>query len=506
MTRVVTEAVVDAATLAAAQQPRSGFVLERAAGDGVFDLEEGPFRSYRRTIEVDPRADGGHVRQTVDFKLNVPYFGFLFLVPVRRAMGRIGAEAAGPEWWAPPARFDARAAGAVGTLAAVMVLAGYLAAVFTETVAFAGDEFHAGNGAQGAAGAIVRTGGILALLLAASADRRGRRRTLLLCTGAGCLLAATGAAAPSLAWLAASQTVARAFAVAIVLLTAIVAVEEMPAGARAYATGLITMAFALGSGLCSIGLVFADLGTRGWRLLYLLPLLGLLLIRDVARRLPETRRYLARATARVTPSIRGHVGRLALLAGSLLLVNLFNAPDSQFSVRYLRDHLDYSGARIALLTVGTGTPAALGVLVGGRLADVRGRRLVAAVAIGASTILGLFFYVSRGWSVWAWAFLSSIVGAASVPALAVYGPELFPTGLRGKANGIISVTGLAGSAIGLAVVGVLADAFGSIAPAMAVAAAGPLLLAALILVAYPETAGMELETLNPEDVPPPVLS
>src|SRR5207302_3050055 len=141
--------------------------------------------------------------------------------------------------------------------------------------------------------------------------------------------------------------------------------------------------------------------------------------------------YLARAAQAARTPIRGHGRRLALLAASLLLLNLFIAPDSQFSVRYLRDHLDYSGTRIALLTVGTGTPAALGVLVGGRLADVRGRRLVAAVAIAASVLLELCFYLSRGWPVWMWAFLSSIVGAASVPALAVYGPELFPTALRG---------------------------------------------------------------------------
>ena len=44
---------------------------------------------------------------------------------------------------------------------------GYLNTVFTQTVPFAGDEFHAGNGAQGVAGAVVRTGGLVALVLRA---------------------------------------------------------------------------------------------------------------------------------------------------------------------------------------------------------------------------------------------------------------------------------------------------------------------------------------------------
>ena len=38
---------------------------------------------------------------------------------------------------------------------------------------------------------------------------------------------------------------------------------------------------------------------------------------------------------------------------------------------------------------------------------------------------------------------------------------------------------------------------------MSILAAGPLLLAVLVLAAYPETAGKELEDLNPEDRPPP---
>src|SRR5439155_1795723 len=185
-------------------------------------------------------------------------------------------------------------AGVLGTLAAVAVVFGYLNALFTQTISFAGDDFGVGDRAQGVAGAVVRAGGILALVLVAAADRRGRRRTLLVCTGVACVLAATGALSPSLPWLTASQTAMRGFSYAMVLVVAIVAVEEMPAGSRAYAAGLVTMAGALGSGVCSIALGFTDLGASGWRVLYVLPLLGLILLRDVSRHLRETRRYLAR--------------------------------------------------------------------------------------------------------------------------------------------------------------------------------------------------------------------
>jgi MFS family permease len=102
---------------------------------------------------------------------------------------------------------------------------------------------------------------------------------------------------------------------------------------------------------------------------------------------------------------------------------------------------------------------------------------------------------------WLVSTTGTVVFAASVAPLAVYGPELFPTSLRGRVNGIIGVAGLAGSAIGLVLAGVLTDHFHRVGPAMALLAVGPILLAILIIVLYPETAGEELETLNPEDAP-----
>ena len=61
-----------------------------------------------------------------------------------------------------------------------------------------------------------------------------------------------------------------------------------------------------------------------------------------------------------------------------------------------------------------------------------------------------------------------------------------------------------GSAVGLILAGVLSDRFGSHRPGHGRSSpSGPLLLAVLVLVAYPETAGRELEDLNPEDRPPP---
>jgi putative MFS transporter len=143
------------------------------------------------------------------------------------------------------------------------------------------------------------------------------------------------------------------------------------------------------------------------------------------------------------------------------------------------------------------------VVAGGRLADVKGRRRVGAGAVAAGALLTAGFYFADGPWLWVSAMAASLVFDASIPALGVYGPELFPTSLRGRANGLVTIASLAGSALGLVAAGQLADSFGRIGPAMAVLAVGPLLVAVLILTLYPETAGKELEDINPEDRPPP---
>jgi MFS family permease len=497
--RAVARSTVEAEGLAEILRPRRHLVLEREVKPGHFEAQEGPMRSYRRKVTVEPGDDGRtHVTSTVDFSLAVTYFGWLFVLPFKWALAR--PERAKPPWWAPPARLDTRAASVLGTLGLVSVVFGYLNTLFTQTIAFAGDEFGAGNSAQGVAGALVRVGGLLAVVVAWRADRVGRRTVVLWSATAGCALTITGAVAPSLAWLTASQTLSRGLATSLLVLVAIVAAEEMPAGSRAYAVSLLAMAGGLGAGICMLSLRLADIGTRGWRLLYVVPLIALPLLPGIGRRLPETRRFAARHTE---TNITGHGARLSLLAVSGLLTNLFIAPQSQFSRRFLRDELGFSGADIGTFAVATGTPASIGIVVGGRLADVRGRRLVGAVALFFGSLCTVRFFFSTGWTVWLWAMAGNVIAEASIPALGVYGPELFPTSLRGRANGIVAMTSLGGSAVGLITAGVLSDHFERIGPAMAVLAVGPALVALLILTRYPETAGLELEELNPEDRAPP---
>jgi len=81
----------------------------------------------------------------------------------------------------------------------------------------------------------------------------------------------------------------------------------------------------------------------------------------------------------------------------------------------------------------------------------------------------------------------------------VYGAELFPTGRRGLAAGVISTCSLVGSSAGLLLAGWLLDRDASYGQVMALLSTGPLIVAVLVLTRFPETAHADLDDLNPED-------
>jgi MFS family permease len=498
VTRARARVVVDRAGAEAWLRPRDDVVLEREVAPGRFEADEGPFSAYERVVDVTPLdGDDGRseVTSTTTFTLAVPWFAWLYVLPTRARLRRLpGARS---PWWAPPDRLDPRAASVLGLLAALSLVGGYLGTLLTQSITYAAESFGVdGDRQQGQALATVRIGILLALVLVTLADRRGRRPLLLLTAAGGCAVAATGALTPSLPWLTASQTVARALSAALAILIAVVAAEEMPRGSRAYAVSVLGMAAALGAGMCVIALPVADLGDDGWRVLYLLPLLGLPLCRSVARGIPESRRFVRQH--RDVP-LAGHGRRLALLAASTFLLSLFTAPASQFQNEFLRDERGFSAIAITLFTIATNTPGGIGVVIGGHLADVRGRRLVGAVGLIGGVGGTVAMYLSSGPSLWLWSLVAAILGAATIPALGVYGPELFPTSLRGRANGLIGVLAVVGSSIGLLAAGELSDRFDGLGPAVSVLAVGPVVVAVLVLVLYPETADTELEDLNPED-------
>lgn len=516
MTRVVTSVSGSGTDVAAAIRPRRGVIAERPAPDGsvagaaagtfAFEQAEGPLARYRRTVTVGAAnaaaqpGDPVAICQEVDFQVGLPYVSWLFVLPLRHHLGRILPPSRFP-WWSPPACMDRRAARVLAVLCALSVLTGYLTDLFADTMTYAGSQFGVGSTGQGVALGVAQVSAVLALVLLARADRRGRRPLLVASLVAGALLTALGAATPSLTALTATQVLAGAASGAAAVLVAVVAIEEMPAGARAWAIGVISMSFGLGSGLALVALPLAGLGRSGWRWVYVLGLLVVPGVAHAARRLPESRRFTSAMGAATRPGLSSAGRRRLWIIGlGALLFALFFTPAGQLQNHYLRHERHLSALGISVLEQVAGTIGGLGTLVGGRLADTVGRRPVAVVGVACGVLVTIAGYLSGGVALWVWLTLGSVLSYAVGPALAVYGGELFPTGRRGRVGGILTVMAAAGGLIGLVAGGALTSAFGHTGPALAVLAVGPFALIVLIALAYPETAREGLEDLNPEDV------
>ena len=498
------EHLVDDTGLVNLRTPRDDLVGETDLGADRFGLGDGPFERYERTLEVQAGDDGTHrVTERFSYRMAMPVWWVIFWWPRRH-----GLKGRSNPWWAPPDRLDARAARVLSLLALIQIVDGYLGTVITQTITFAADEFDRGDTAQGMTLALVRLGIIVALVVVALADRKGRRSLLIGAAAIAVVATALGAASPGLWFLGGTQMVSRGLTMGMGILIGVFAAEELPRGSRAYGVSILALAAALGAGMAVWVLPVADLHERGWRIVYLVPLLVLPGLVAVARRLPESQRF---AANRPAPDHTDHLRpasrtvehrRLLLLAVTAFLLLLFAAPASQFQNDFLKDHRGYSASGIALFTLLTSTPAGIGIFAAGRLADTRGRRGVGAVGLVGGTIFVVAGYYAAGGLMWAGHLVGVVIGSLTV-ALGVYGPELFSTTHRARANGIIVTLGVLGSATGLILVGALVDRLDNYGHALAIVGIGPLLAAVLVMAQFPETARVELETLNPDDAPIP---
>lgn len=532
------------------------------ASGAVFRATGGPFRNYRRMVEVLERdGDTAVVRQRFTYRLSVPVWSWFMTPLVNRELRTPRTDGSQP-FWAPAERLDPRAGQVLGVLCLLSVVAGYLGTLLSQTITFAFDEFDAGLRTQGNTLTAVRVGVLLALGIVMLADRRGRRPMLLFSALAGCLVAAAGAASVGVWTYGTSQMISRSLSTAMFVLLLVIAAEEVPAGSRAYAVSVLTLAAGLGSGMVVWLLPLADLGLRAWRILFLAPLLALPLVLFCARLLPESRRFNPACGGRAEPADAGsaegsrHVDveddrgghaapparapaegsgmvvahgpegagapqgespqqtddaarrlrraeRLTWLGAGALFFSLFAAPASQFLNEFLRTQRSFSASDITVFQLSINTPAAIGVLIGGRFSDVRGRRRIGALGLVAGATFTVMRYVQPGWPMWMWGVLAAVFGAMSVPVMGAFGGELFGTSSRARSNGQITVMGVIGSMIGLQIVGRFTDAGGEFGHVFAMVIGAPMIVALLILFALPETARRELEELNPEDSRPP---
>jgi MFS family permease len=471
-----------------------------AATEGRVELTavEGPFHEYRRVVEWERLPDGRYrVRQRASFRPAMSVFGPLYIPLIRRALRTPPRQGWHP-WWTMPDRLDARQSTVVAVMCLFHVVGGMLYGFLTNVLTFASADLGDGSaGEQSLVFVVTRFGAVLTLVVMASADRIGRRRVAVWSAAAAGVITVLSALSPTLWVLAGLQTLSRNLAITAMLAADTVSVEEIPAGSRAAAQGLGALSYGLGAGTVVVCLPLADVGPAGWRLVFAVGLLTLPLIALAARSLPESRRFEAAEAGRTDPAATRHrvrMQRLLVVGALFFLVNAFVAPSSQLQNDYLRAERGFDGARITLFIVLTGVPGAVGILLGGRWADRRGRRGVIVAGMVSLAVFTTGFFLFEGVAMWVSATLGAVLATLSVPAMGALAPELFPTARRGAARGTLSTVATTGSVVGLLAAGALVDHLGY-GTAFSWLALAPLAAAALAT-AIPETAGRELEELN----------
>lgn len=357
--------------------------------------------------------------------------------------------------------------------------------------------------------AFINAGTVVAYLVVRKADQWGRRRVFTLTIAGYTLFTFLTAFAWNVYAFAVIQFFARVFLIAEWVIAMVYAAEEFPATRRGMVIGLISAFVSLGSIVCagvtplllSLDVTNPMTGEPfGWRMVYLVGIIPLLLLAYARRNLQESRRFAEHAATESTEASMLAIWRTAYKTRVIQLAVIWGLTYlcTQNAVTFFKDYAvrelswtdgDVGGAITIAAIVSMPMVFAVGPVL-----DRVGRRGGAAIVFGLG-ILGVVatYTFEARWQVTA-AMTLSIFGASAVlPVLNAFTTELFPTAHRAAAfawsNNLL---GRIGYVLSPLAVGSLAESHGW-GPVLRLTALGPAVALVLILLVLPETRHKELE-------------
>lgn len=348
--------------------------------------------------------------------------------------------------------------------------------------------------------AVVNFGTLLGYFLVQKADDWGRRRVLTATIAGYTLLTLSSGLAPNAVVFTSCQMFARVFLIAEWAISMVIAAEEYPAERRGMVIGVIQGAASLGAIVCAGIAPALTNSAYGWRTVYFVGIVPLILLAIARRGLKETERFRKAAQAnRARQSMfaiwrtshRRRVVQLGVIwfVAYLAMHNAVSFwKDFALNERALTDK--EAGLAIVIAAVGS-MPL---TFFSGKLADLIGRRHAAGIVFGLGALGVGGAYLASQWLVLTASLTLAIFCAGGFLAvLNAFTSELFPTHYRASAfawcNNLIGRTGYVLSPIA---VGAVAKRVGW-GHAVAPTALFALLAAALIYAWLPETRGRELE-------------
>lgn len=406
----------------------------------------------------------------------------------------------------PPVRLERRELALLALFALVAFTQGWTGTVVTHALPFVREDFGLSDRQVFDLLSVVRGVSLIALLLSWWGDRRGRRTPLLIAFALLPLFNLATVFAPSPAWFTASQAGARVALIALGSLVVVVLAEEINPLARGYGLAVAALFMSMGTGF---GLLLRFIGERGeeaWRILFALSVLPLLVLPLLIRRLGESRAY--RKPARRPPlreALRGGLARYFWpMAGVSAALSAFTSPAANLALVRMENELGWSAGTASLMLAATSAPGVtIGLLAGGRMADLVGRKPTEVAAILIGVVGGAGFYFTEQPVLMGIAIFFAMVGSfAFTPAFGSHRAELFPTRVRATAGAWLSNAAIVGGLGGYVAGRWVVDAWGI--PRTIALLGGILLASALLVTLVPETKGRELVGDEGDHPDPPV--
>jgi putative MFS transporter len=305
--------------------------------------------------------------------------------------------------------------------------------------------------------------------------------------------------APNAPVFAGLQLLARVFLIGEWAVAMIYAAEEYPKDRRGMVIGVIQACASLGAITCA-GVVPLLLKTQvGWRAVYFVGAIPLVIIAFARRNLRETARFQAREVEEKQQPLgrilrSPYKKRMLQMAVIWALTYVCTQNAVLFWKEFATSERGLTSGQVGTCMTIAATSSMPLIFMAGKLLDRIGRRR-GAVVIFTLTAIGVFgAYSLRSVTGLTASLVLAIFGVSAVlPVLNAFTSELFPTSLRSDA--FAWSNNLLGRSIGVLShigVGVAAASVGW-GPAIAATSVFPLFALALIWILLPETVGKELE-------------
>ncbi|MCP4622936.1 MAG: MFS transporter [bacterium] len=357
--------------------------------------------------------------------------------------------------------------------------------------------------------ALIRLGSLPAIFIIPMVDFFGRKRLFLLSVAGSGLGTMLTAFSQTDVQFVAIQIFTRTFlltgsAIAIVIIT-----EEFPAEHRGWGIGILSGLAVSGYGFGSLLFSFVDYFPYGWRFLYFLGFLSLLVLPLLSRNIVETTRFkqFAQEGAHVAGNtftnwlrpMRELFAQYPRRAFSILsiafLTHIGHSVVMGFIGYYVLTTLQWMPWQYSVMTILCGGIAIPGNAIAGRLADRYGRRKVGSLLLLAFPICSWCFYQGPEYiivPVWIVMLFSAMSTLIIIRALA---SELFPTETRGTASGAVSLMETVGAGVGLFSISILTELHGDLTSIIPLIGTVPL-LAGILIFTVPETKSKKLESIS----------